>query len=128
MQLVAQGLPAGVLVAAGDGIGEQRQGHGPEAAEAGKHLPFIGSGRSVLPLDGCRVRMAAMMSRALAFSPPATVLPGLTLGGSSGVRGWRRELTGGGSFGGVAAVEAADRDGGPSGSRVWPRDAFTRAA
>ena len=43
-QLVAEGLPAGVLVAAGDRIGEERQGHGPEAAEAGEGLPLVGGG------------------------------------------------------------------------------------
>ena len=34
------------------GSGKMRQGHGPEAAEAGEYAPFIGSGRPLLPLDG----------------------------------------------------------------------------
>ena len=70
-QLVAEDLPAGVLVTAGDRIGKQRQGHRPEAAEAGEDLPLVGGGRSLLPLDALSVRIAAMMSRALAFSPLA---------------------------------------------------------
>ena len=51
-ELVAEGLPAGILVAAGHRVGEDRQGHRPEAAEAGKYAPFIGSGGTLLPLDG----------------------------------------------------------------------------
>ena len=41
LQLFAEGLPAGVLVAAGDRIGEYRQGHRTEAAEAGKNPHFL---------------------------------------------------------------------------------------
>ncbi len=49
-ELVAEGLPA-VLVAAGDRVGEQRQRHRPEAAEAGERIPFLVGRRAVLPLD-----------------------------------------------------------------------------
>ena len=51
-ELVAERLPAGVLVAAGDGIGKDRQGHGPEAAEAGECCLLVGRGPALLLLDG----------------------------------------------------------------------------
>ena len=51
-QLLADGLPAGILVTAGDRIGENRQGHRPEAGEAGERLFFLGGGGPLLLLDG----------------------------------------------------------------------------
>jgi hypothetical protein len=50
-QLVAQLLPASVLVGAGDGMREERQGDGSEAAEPGEDLPLVGAGRAAFPLD-----------------------------------------------------------------------------
>ena len=41
LQLLAEGLPAGVLVAAGDRIGKNREGDRPEAGEAGECLLFF---------------------------------------------------------------------------------------
>ena len=70
-QLLAEGLPAGVLVAAGDRVGEERQGHGPEAAEAGEVCRSSAVAGRCSCSTACSVRMAAMMSRALAFSPLA---------------------------------------------------------
>ncbi len=52
LQFLAEGLPAGVLVAAGDRIGEDRQGDRPEAGEAGKYLFFLRSGGPLFLLDG----------------------------------------------------------------------------
>ena len=40
-ELLAERLPAGVLVAAGDRVGKERQRHGAEAAETGQDLPFV---------------------------------------------------------------------------------------
>jgi hypothetical protein len=45
-QFLAECLPAGVLVFAGDGIGEDREGDRTEAAEAGKRLFFFGVSRA----------------------------------------------------------------------------------
>ena len=68
-QFLAEGLPAGILVAAGDRIGEDRQGDRPEAGEAGEDLLFLGRGRPLLLLDGLERADGGEMSRALAFSP-----------------------------------------------------------
>ena len=51
LQLLAEGLPAGVLVAAGDRVGKEREGDGPEAAEAGEGLPLVRRGGPLLLLD-----------------------------------------------------------------------------
>jgi hypothetical protein len=51
-QLVADGLPACVLVFAGDGIGKDGKGDWPEASEAGKRLFFLGCCRPLFVLDG----------------------------------------------------------------------------
>ena len=51
-QLLAEGLPAGILVAAGDRIGEDRQGDRPEAGEAGERLLLLRCGGPLLLLDG----------------------------------------------------------------------------
>ena len=70
-ELLAQGLPAGVLVAAGDGIGKERQRHGPKPPKrASMRFSSRVAGRCSCSIR-CNVRMAAMMSRALAFSPLA---------------------------------------------------------
>ena len=72
LQFVAEGLPAGILVAAGDRVGKDRQGDRPEAAEAGEGLPLLRRGGPAVRCSiGFSVRMAARMSRALAFSPLA---------------------------------------------------------
>ena len=42
---------AGILVAAGDRVGEDREGDRPEAGEAGKRLPLLGRGGPLLLLD-----------------------------------------------------------------------------
>ena len=52
LQLLAEGLPAGILVAAGDRIGENRQGDRPEAGEAGERLLLLRRGGPLLLLDG----------------------------------------------------------------------------
>ena len=51
LQLLAERLPAGILVSAGDRIGEDRQGDRAEAGEAGERLPFLRRGRPLLLLD-----------------------------------------------------------------------------
>ena len=51
LEFLADGLPA-VLEPAGDGIGEDREGDGPEAAESAEGLHLVVGGRAVLPLDG----------------------------------------------------------------------------
>ena len=79
LQFLAEGLPDGVLVAAGHGIGKDREGDGTEAREAGQRVPLGRRGRPLLALDRFSVRMAARMSRALAFSPLA-----MTIGGADG--------------------------------------------
>ena len=105
LQLLAQGLPAGILVAAGDRIGEDREGDRPEAGEAGERLLFLRRGGPLLLLDVFEVRMAARMSRALAFSP-------LAIGtvGSAGMFGGER-------LGGLA-VSARAGSVGPAASGV----------
>jgi hypothetical protein len=45
-------LPAGVLVTAGDRIGENRQGDRPEAGEAGQCLFFFRRRQPLFLLDG----------------------------------------------------------------------------
>jgi hypothetical protein len=45
-------LPAGVLVAAGDRVGEDREGNRTETGEAGEDLFFLGGGSPLLALDG----------------------------------------------------------------------------
>ena len=66
------------------GSGKMRQGDRPEAAEAGERLPLLRRGGPLLLLDASSaVRMAARMSRALAFSPLAIAAAGggvLTVG------------------------------------------------
>ena len=52
LQLLAEGLPAGILVAAGDRVGEDRQGDRPEAGEAGERLLLLRGGGPLLLLDG----------------------------------------------------------------------------
>ena len=72
LQFFAQGLPACILVSAGDRIGENRKGDRPEAGEAGERSasPPRVAGRFSSSI--CfKVRMAARMSRALDFSPLA---------------------------------------------------------
>ena len=51
LQLLAEGLPAGILVAAGDRVGENREGDRPEAGEAGERLLLLGRGGPLLLLD-----------------------------------------------------------------------------
>ena len=51
LQLLAEGLPGGVLVAAGDRVGEDRQGDGAESAEAGQRLPLLWRGGPLFLLD-----------------------------------------------------------------------------
>ena len=51
LQLVAEFLPAGILVAAGDRIGKYRQGHRPETGEAGQNPPFLQRRRPRLLLN-----------------------------------------------------------------------------
>ena len=51
LQFLAQGLPAGILVAAGDRIGEDRQGDRPEAGEAGERLFLLRRGGPLFFLD-----------------------------------------------------------------------------
>jgi hypothetical protein len=41
LQFLAQGLPAGILVAAGNRIGEYRKGNRPEPSEAGERLLLL---------------------------------------------------------------------------------------
>ena len=77
----------------------------------------------------CSVRMAARMSRALLFSPLATTGGSVAEEGTgeagSEAAGMLSGMTGGAGGG---AEWTACRCGGPNiGSRVWPRDAFTRA-
>jgi len=50
-QLFAQGLPAGVLVAAGDGVGKNGQGNRAEAGEAGERLLLLRGGGPLPLLD-----------------------------------------------------------------------------
>jgi hypothetical protein len=50
-QLLAQGLPTGILVTAGDRIGEDRQGDWPEAGEAAERLLFFWRGKPLFLLD-----------------------------------------------------------------------------
>ena len=71
LQFLAECLPAGILVAAGDRVGKYREGDRSEAGEAGERLLLLRGGGPLLLLDGLTVRMAAKMSRALAFSPLA---------------------------------------------------------
>ena len=52
LQLLADGLPAGVLVIAGDRIGEDRQGDGSEAGETGEYLLLVGRCGPLFLLDG----------------------------------------------------------------------------
>ncbi len=51
LQFLAESLPAGILVAAGDRIGEDRQGDWPEPREAGEDVLLLRGGRSLLGLD-----------------------------------------------------------------------------
>jgi hypothetical protein len=51
LQLLADGLPGGILVAAADGVGEDRQGDGAEAAEAEESVALLGRGGPLLLLD-----------------------------------------------------------------------------
>ena len=51
LQLLAEGLPAGILVAAGDRVGEYREGDRPEAGEAGERLLLFRRGGPLLLLD-----------------------------------------------------------------------------
>ena len=41
MERLTQGLPGGVLVAAGDGVGKDREGDRPETPEAQECLPLV---------------------------------------------------------------------------------------
>jgi hypothetical protein len=50
-QLLAEVLPAGILVTAGDRIGEYGEGNRPEAGEAGERLLFLRCGGPLLVLD-----------------------------------------------------------------------------
>ncbi len=52
LQLVAKRLPAGVLVSAGDRIGEDRKGDGTETTEASEQLLFVRYRRALFLLDG----------------------------------------------------------------------------
>jgi hypothetical protein len=52
LQLVAEDLPAGVLVRASHRIGEDRQSHRPESAEAGEDAPLALGGGAVIVLEG----------------------------------------------------------------------------
>src|SRR5262245_10190758 len=52
LQFFAEGLPAGILVAAADGLGEDGEGDRPEAGEPGKCLFFFRSSSTLLLLDG----------------------------------------------------------------------------
>jgi hypothetical protein len=52
LQLLAEHLPAGILVLAAAVMGKDGQGDRPEAGEAGEQLLFVGSGRAMLLLDG----------------------------------------------------------------------------
>ncbi|HWY87059.1 MAG TPA: hypothetical protein VNX28_10060 [Gemmataceae bacterium] len=51
LQLLANGVPAGILVTASDRIGENREGNGAKAAEAGKRLLLLGGGGTLLSLN-----------------------------------------------------------------------------
>ena len=51
LQLLAECLPAGILVAAGDRVGEYREGDRPEAGEAGERLLLLQGGGPLLLLD-----------------------------------------------------------------------------
>jgi hypothetical protein len=44
-------LPAGILVASGNGVGENREGNGTEAGEAGERLLFLGVRGTPLALN-----------------------------------------------------------------------------
>jgi hypothetical protein len=50
-QLLAQGLPAGILVTTGDRVGEDRQGDRSETGEAGERLFLLRSGQPLFLLD-----------------------------------------------------------------------------
>jgi hypothetical protein len=50
LQLLAEGLPAGILVAAGDRIGEDGQGNRPEAGEPGERLFLLARGKPLFLL------------------------------------------------------------------------------
>ena len=52
-ELLSDGLPA-VLEQAGLGIGEDREGDSPEAAESAEGLHLVVGGRALLPLDGLK--------------------------------------------------------------------------
>jgi hypothetical protein len=55
LQFIAQGLPGGVLVVAGCGVGKYRQGDGTKAGEAGKCFLFGRRCRPRIVLDSvCR--------------------------------------------------------------------------
>ena len=51
LQLLAQGLPGGVLVAAGHRVGKDREGDGSEAPEASECLPLVRRGRPPFVLE-----------------------------------------------------------------------------
>jgi hypothetical protein len=50
-QLLAQSLPCGILVFAGDRIGEDGEGDRAESGEAGEYLLFLRSGKPLFLLD-----------------------------------------------------------------------------
>src|SRR2546428_185402 len=51
LELVPQRLPGGIFIAAGDRVGEEHEGHGAEAREAGEDLAFLGGGGPLGLLD-----------------------------------------------------------------------------
>ena len=51
LQLLTECLPAGILVPAGDRVGEYRQGDRPEAGEAGERMLLLQGGGPLLLLD-----------------------------------------------------------------------------
>ncbi len=51
-QFLAHGLPAGILVAAVDRVGENREGDRSESGEAGKRLLLLRRGGPTFLLDG----------------------------------------------------------------------------
>ena len=75
LQLLAEGLPAGILVPAGDRIGKIDRATGPKPAKRASVCFSSGvAGRCSCSM-ALSVRMAARMSRALAFSPLAMRKP-----------------------------------------------------
>ena len=87
-QLLAEGLPAGVLVAAGDRVGEDRQGDRPEAGEAGERLLLLRRGGPLLLLDGLQGADGGEDVAGLGFLAAGDGSRGVLTGERRGSCGW----------------------------------------